>query len=212
MLRALVNGIEVLAEPKQRGLCKFCSGEMTSVCSENGYKVNHWRHLAVTNCDPWSEGETQWHLNWKSQFPKHTNEIIMYDEITGEKHIADVLTDDGIVIEFQNSPISQSEINSRIAFYKKMIWVVNGSASHSLETYFFMEMKKLNPEALLMEFSYWSTSKFFVKWNDSKGNVFIDFASQPNLLFWLKDFKNNKGIVQLVPKGQFVEKYANSKN
>lgn len=49
-----------------------------------------------------------------------------YDEQTGEKHVADVLTPNGLVIEFQHSSIKPEELQSRNNFYKHILWVVDG--------------------------------------------------------------------------------------
>ncbi|MCX2679377.1 hypothetical protein OOZ15_05425 [Galbibacter sp. EGI 63066] len=51
----------------------------------------------------------------------------MFDERTGEKHIADVRTTHNLVIEFQHSAIKPEEQISRERFYKNMLWVVDGT-------------------------------------------------------------------------------------
>lgn len=51
----------------------------------------------------------------------------MPDERTGEKHIADVRTSQGLVIEFQHSHIQPKERTSREKFYRNMVWVVDGT-------------------------------------------------------------------------------------
>lgn len=61
----------------------------------------------------------------KNNFLKECQEIIMYDVKTGEKHIADVKTRTGIIIEFQHSPMNIKEQYSREQFYKNMIWIVD---------------------------------------------------------------------------------------
>ena len=43
----------------------------------------------------------------------------------GEKHLADIKTQDDLVIEFQNSSISTTTIEIREEFYGDMIWVIN---------------------------------------------------------------------------------------
>jgi len=70
--------------------------------------------------------ESIWHRNWKKAFPLDYREKSFCCQTTGELHRADVFTPCGTAIEFQNSPISLSEMKSREAFYSKMIWVVNG--------------------------------------------------------------------------------------
>jgi hypothetical protein len=49
----------------------------------------------------------------------------------GERHIADVKTGNGCVLEFQRSPLSVEERGSRDAFYKKLIWVVDGTGKRN---------------------------------------------------------------------------------
>jgi hypothetical protein len=78
-------------------------------------------------CDSWWESETEWHRSWKNYFPAEWQEILLPDERTGEKHIADVRTSDGLVIEFQHSRINPQERTTRENFYKNMIWVVDGA-------------------------------------------------------------------------------------
>jgi len=63
--------------------------------------------------------------DWKNRFPKEWQEVIHHD-LSGEKHIADVKTPDGLIIEFQHSAINPEELASRESFYKNMIWVVDG--------------------------------------------------------------------------------------
>ena len=48
------------------------------------------------------------------------------EERTGERHIADVRTSHGLVVEFQHSYIDPNERRAREGFYKTMTWVVDG--------------------------------------------------------------------------------------
>lgn len=70
--------------------------------------------------------ETEWHRDWKHAFPHFYREQTFVDPILGQMHRADIFTPCGTTIEFQNSPISIHELNSREAFYPKLIWVLNG--------------------------------------------------------------------------------------
>lgn len=207
MLFALVNGVKTFATPNQRGKCPVCDGVVTSVCSPKQYKINHWRHLSSTNCDPWKRGETQWHLNWKNLFPKEYCEIVMRDELTNEKHKADIRIGNGLIIEFQNSPLSQTELDCRIKFYKKMIWVVNGS-NFGVQHEFVTSLKPRSYGSDIAHFMYWGFSKFFSKWSSVPVPVFLDFGTHH--LFWLKKFDERfrNGTVQIVTKKEFLNKYA----
>jgi hypothetical protein len=119
-----VNGTRQEATPQQKGLCCCCGNPTVSKCGTK--KVWHWAHQSLKNCDAWWENETSWHRLWKNYFPEENQEIIHFDEKTGEKHIADIKNDKGMVIEIQNSPISEVELHARESFYNHMIWVING--------------------------------------------------------------------------------------
>lgn len=71
------------------------------------------------------ESETEWHRKWKDLFPKECQEACHRAE-SGERHLADVKTAHGQVLEFQHSAISEAERTSREAIYGLMCSVVNG--------------------------------------------------------------------------------------
>ncbi|MGF1879188.1 hypothetical protein L4D77_28445 [Photobacterium frigidiphilum] len=120
---AIVNGSKQAPSPKVKGICQYCGKPTVSKC---GVKVRwHWAHARKESCDPWWDNESQWHRDWKSHWAFENQEVVAFDE-TGEKHIADVKSPNGTVIEFQNSPMSQKELQSREQFYGDMVWVVNG--------------------------------------------------------------------------------------
>lgn len=108
-----------------KGFCPICGSALIAKCGE--FKINHWAHKSISNCDRWWETEELWHRTWKNNFPTEWQEFVMFDEKTGEKHIADIRTDQKLVIEFQHSHIIPQERISREQFYKNVIWVVDGS-------------------------------------------------------------------------------------
>jgi hypothetical protein len=122
---ALIDKIKTEATKGAKGFCPICNSQLIAKCGN--YKVNHWAHKGVRNCDLWWENETEWHRAWKSNFPTEWQEVILTDETTNEKHIADIRTSNGLVIEFQHSYIDPIERIKREAFYKNMIWVVDGA-------------------------------------------------------------------------------------
>lgn len=128
MKYAIVNDKRVEPFPGGMGLCICCGSETIAKCGDiNNW---HWSHRSKIDCDIWWETETPWHREWKGHFPEDCQEIIHHDEITGEKHIADVKlrNKNSLVIEFQNSPISIEELKSREIFYDNMIWIINGKS------------------------------------------------------------------------------------
>jgi len=107
--------------------CPCCNSEV--VAKQGEINIWHFSHKVKNECSNWFKPMTEWHLNWQKQFPEKNREVIHKCEKTGEKHIADVKTDNGIVIEFQHSSISSKEIKSREEFYgEKMIWVLDGNS------------------------------------------------------------------------------------
>ncbi|BDA75956.1 hypothetical protein CAL7716_101220 (plasmid) [Calothrix sp. PCC 7716] len=124
MKYAFVNGAKQEPEPKQEGVCCLCNNSVLSKCGTR--KVWHWAHKSLKSCDSWWENETPWHRLWKSYFSKENQEVVHFEENTGEKHIADIKTDDGMVIEIQNSPMNFDELSARENFYQNMVWIVNG--------------------------------------------------------------------------------------
>lgn len=121
---ARVYGQRHEAQPNLSGECPACESPVVAKCGE--VRIWHWAHKGRRLCDPWWENETEWHRAWKNLFPVEWQEIVHPAE-NGERHIADVKTGDGWVLEFQHSPIRPDERRSRDAFYPKLIWVVDGT-------------------------------------------------------------------------------------
>lgn len=119
---ALLNGQRQEAQPSLSGECPACGHPMVAKCGE--VRIRHWAHRGTLRCDPWWENEAEWHRNWKGQFPVNWQEFV-YQAENGEKHVADVRTDHGWVIEFQHSYIKPEERRSRDIFYRKLVWVVD---------------------------------------------------------------------------------------
>ncbi|AUX25131.1 uncharacterized protein SOCEGT47_056750 [Sorangium cellulosum] len=123
MQYALVSGQRSTPQPGLVGACPACNWPTVSKC---GTKVMwHWAHKARRHCDPWWENETEWHRHWKSLFPDDAREVAHFDATTGEKHVADIKTETGLIIELQHSPMPSEELRAREHFYKNMIWIVD---------------------------------------------------------------------------------------
>jgi hypothetical protein len=177
---ALIDDIKSTATKGAKGLCPNCGAELIARCGD--FKVNHWAHKGVRNCDPWWENETEWHRDWKSNFSNDWQEVILTDEITGEKHIADIKTSHGLVVEFQHSHIDPSERTKREAFYRKMVWVVDGT-----------RLKRDYPRFLKAKDNFRLTNK--------KGYFIVDFPDECFPSAWLNssvpiifDFKGTEKI------------------
>jgi competence protein CoiA len=170
---ALVGGQRVEAYASGRGFCPFCSGEVFAKCGTR--RVFHWAHQEIRDCDSWAE-ESDWHLAWKSKFPAEYQEFIQRDAQTGEKHIADVRTRLGLVIEFQRSPLDPQERAKRERFYGNMMWVVDGTRLPGDYPRFVRGKGDLRSTTIPGCFLLASPNKCFpAKWLDSSVPVIFDF-------------------------------------
>src|SRR5712671_2207782 len=125
MRYALAGGQRVEAYAGGRGMCRRCNGEVIARCGTR--RVAHWAHRGMRDCDTWAEKETDCHRAWKNNFPAECQEFIQHDGQSGERHIADVRTPHGLVIEFQHSHLKPLERTARERFYGNMVWVVDGT-------------------------------------------------------------------------------------
>ena len=161
---ALYKEERVEAEANIQGaVCQVCKAEVIAKCGD--IKIHHWAHKSKKKCDHWWENETQWHREWKNEFPKDWQEVIQYSE-TGEKHVADVKTPKGLVVEFQHSPIKPEEILARNNFYENIVWIVDGTRRPTDEKKF--------EEAL--EWRGWDSSRLLKDWTIFPKPVFFDFG------------------------------------
>jgi hypothetical protein len=122
LLIALNNkGIRVRPIKGGLGKCQTCNNDVRAYCGE--INIHHWRHIDSTECDSWKENETEWHREWKGIFPIDWQEVVINknDQI----HRADIKTPNGLVVEFQNSSISSTDVKKREHFYNNMIWLIN---------------------------------------------------------------------------------------
>lgn len=114
-------GVRVPITPGAHALCPLCGGEVISKCG--AVKLWHWAHASNHECDSWYKPESLWHREMKGLFPEDFQEVVL------PPHRADVATA-RMIVEFQNSPISEEEAVERTSFYrgcrKFVRWVVNG--------------------------------------------------------------------------------------
>lgn len=124
MRLANLNNERSPPSPGLKGACPACGEQVIAKCGDQ--RVHHWAHRGKRVCDRWWEPETEWHRNWKLNFPEEWQEVVLRDGQNGEKHIADVRTAHGLTIEFQHSNLRPEECIARETFHGKMVWVVDG--------------------------------------------------------------------------------------
>lgn len=109
--------------PRAPYSCPICE---TAVRLRAGtQRVAHYAHVSKKNCDSFAHEMTPWHLGWQSLFPESEREFVL--EADGVKHRTDVFHGGVVAIEFQHSPISETEFWRRCSFYTKaarhLVWV-----------------------------------------------------------------------------------------
>lgn len=169
------NDEKLRPSPGARSNCMHCGGELIAKCGE--INVWHWAHKTLTNCE--GSEETIWHMDWKSHFnPENIEMPLVKDDV---RKIADLITDGGMVVEFQNSPITPEEIRFRERFYGKMIWVFNADDAYyndRLETFINVKDKKTTKDRYYYTFCWKHARKTVLACNKpvyldlGNGNIF----------------------------------------
>lgn len=196
-----IQGQRKEAQPGQSGACPSCGATVISKCGD--HRVWHWAHRGVRVCDQWWEPETEWHRNWKNHFPAAWQEVIHIAQ-SGERHVADVKADSGMVIEFQHSFLKAEERVAREAFYRKMVWVVDGRRRKRDADQF---LKCIGPRVFerppfILHTTTDDECALLRDWNDSAVPVYFDLGiSEQNdtPTFWRRDPVSRAGRVYLTP-------------
>lgn len=181
--------------------CPSCGAAVVAKCGK--HRVWHWAHRGARVCDSWWEPETEWHRNWKDEFPSGWQEVVHYAS-DGEKHVSDVKTSSGTVIEFQHSFISAEEREAREAFYRKMVWVVDGRRRKRDVVQL---LKCIGPclfaqPPFILHSTNHEECALLRDWNASLMPVYFDLGvseedSKP--IFWRRDPISRNGRVYLTP-------------
>jgi len=192
MIWAIKNEIKTKAIPKEKALCPICKEEVISKCGK--IKIWHWAHKSNKDCDNWYEPESEWHLNWKNEFPKECQEFTM------GKHRADIRTKSRWIIELQNSSISSEEIKEREKYYKRMIWLLNGK---TIAKNIDLRKKK---EKDYVTFRWKHPPKC---WWEARKQIFIDFGKWYFIAELKKIYHNTPcgGWGELITKEDFLKKF-----
>jgi competence protein CoiA len=197
---ALVEGERREAKPGLFGQCPIYGHPMIAKCGE--HRVHHWAHRANCTCDSWWENETVWHRNWKGQFPEKCQEIIHQSD-SGEKHIADVKTKSGVIIEFQYSFLRRDEREARELFYQKMLWVVSGLRRKRDKGQFFASLEAgtvIYREPTIVSVLA-KEGSLLREWGASRVPVYFDFGT-PTL--WRLNASGPHGRAHLSPMQKAV--------
>lgn len=111
--------------------CPVCGGAVRLRAGDNN--VAHFAHIHACT-DTFTHDMSEWHKAWQMMFPLKNREVVITHG--NETHRADVLCY-GTVIEFQHSPISESEFQRRNEFYTsagyKVVWIFDAIDLYSVD-------------------------------------------------------------------------------
>lgn len=165
MLYAYKDNEKIEATPSQVAQCPDCEKDVISKCGS--INMWHWAHKNDSECSFKCEPETPWHVWWKHQFPKECVEVCLKKEISGKiiSKRTDMLTNKGVAVEFQHSPLSTDEVYDRELFYQKMVWIFDISDS--------IDRFELRNKTGYMTFRWKQPKKFMLSTNKP---TFFDFG------------------------------------
>lgn len=198
---ASIEGHRQEAKPGLSGTCPSCGAAVIAKCGD--HRVWHWAHKGVRVCDPWWESETEWHRNWKNEFPAGWQEVV-HIAPNGEKHVADVKTQSGMVVEFQHSFLKADERKARESFYRKMVWVVDGRRRKRDVAQL---LKCIGPcvfarPPYILHSTNYEECALLRDWNASPMPVYFDLGVREEdgkPIFWRRDPISRNGRVYLTP-------------
>lgn len=187
-------GERITAEPGMRATCPDCGGVLLAKCGD--IRIWHWAHESLMGSECEWEPESDWHRDWKSLVVPSACEVRI------GAHRADIVGNDGRVIELQHSSIDADQIWEREHEYGlKMIWLFDCYEAYD------------NDRLLLIDKGHYYSFRW--KW----ARQHVGYTSRPTFLdlgtgdiFWVRKFAVNDvgrcyGWGQMLTYPQFVRRY-----
>lgn len=171
---ALIENVRTSPSPGLTAACPACGAAMIAKCGRQ--RVHHWAHRGERACDAWYEPETPWHRDWKNRFPTVLQEVVLH-AASGEKHIADVRTGQGLTIEFQHSHLRPDERAAREQFYGHMFWVVDGARLKRDLPRFIEGFRSFRTFRKTFYLTHFPEEAFPAGWLNCRAPVFFDFSN-----------------------------------
>lgn len=165
------------------------------IAKRGNIKAHHFAHKSNHNC-LCNRDMSEWHCNWQRYLNVNNIEVIMKKD--NKRHIADCVNEDGIVIEFQKSIISEDIIHERERFYKNMIWIFDVSLID-------LDIRKKDDKHC--DIYIISGSKFFLNANKRS---YLDTGKRG--IIRIKDVQGTKISGRIIEYKRFIKRYFNNIN
>jgi len=178
----LEDGTRISADVATKGdtkyMCPCCGARL--VLKQGPLRDWHFAHESDAECDAFTESKmSEWHIKHQEQFPEQCREVRL--ELDGVVHIADIMID-GLIIEFQHSPMSNETFEERSRFYSKfgrLLWVFDCRKQWTESNIVWIE-KKVGSERGYFEWRY--PSKMLGQYDFKKSRV--DLFLELDLTGW----------------------------
>lgn len=186
MLYAIYNGEKFSPNPGLKAKCPECGDDVLAKCGV----INqwHWAHVVNSTCKN-NKPETQWHYEWKGNFPKECVE----EKVEGHRADVYIRRKYSFAIEFQSSSIPREDILSRNQTFKNVYWVIHAKGKDiSFDQKGFLYTAK------------WKHRKR--SFDETNSKIFLDFDD--GYLFFIKS-KNSRvkhSYGEFITKDFFIKK------
>ena len=188
------------AVPGETYYCPVCRN-LVAVRAANSNNVRtHFAHKRNCLCfDDWKHDMSDWHFEWQSKFPIESREVVV--EKDGVVHRADILIND-TVIEFQHSPISGEEFESRNNFYKsrgyRVVWLFDATDKMKIDECFGLVWKRETKRFSCMR--TWIDAVYVQNYLPDKNDLLLLRELDP------KEVRHYKPIYPILPEN-FLKEY-----
>lgn len=199
-----------------RCLDEHCDSPEMELVLGRGLRIPHFRHKRRGQCSC-SDGETEWHLEWKSNFERVEYDMGV-DDVTGERNRADAVVGENFVIEFQHSPISIDEQRNRERFYRGkggMVWIVDTNKERlkkritaAIENCNFTPLKEPPFDGLYFKIDF-PDEVFPKEWLTRPVGVVFDYGKDFNLIYLLPMRNSFDAFVKFYKRGDLIDALKN---
>lgn len=183
----------------------LCKNNHELIYVNGNKKKKYFRHK--NNSDIENLGISEWHKEWSNNFNIKEKMFVKINEQVKNRYADAVIDEYNLVIEFQNSPITNKEVNDRINDYKQhnyeIIWIINGN-----DTINITELEYSNRIYIEFTKDYWKFESFMdceYIYIDIKNKIYkiepnkiksymIDILQPKSKIDFIYALKNNKII------------------
>ncbi len=116
----------IMAEKGSRCICPDCREQVVSRCG--AINDPHFAHRPFSKCrDEYYDRKSPWHREWQRTIENPEGGVNIEVDIRDQeyKKRADLLTKNGIIVEFQKSRLPLEERFRRENHYKNMVWIAH---------------------------------------------------------------------------------------